>query len=113
MKTNRIIMLFMAVVTAVPMAFLPCAVADTVQIQTTGIDSSWFSFGSTLAAKLKSTLPAGTDMEVLPWGGGVRNPAGGFLRFSNRYRNHGQGVGRHCHCGTWTHFPAGFLTRTA
>ncbi len=48
--------------------------AKTIKIQAMRLGSSWYVFGATLATMLKENLPAGTDMEVVPKGGGVGNP---------------------------------------
>ena len=55
-------------------ACLRGAGAKTIKIQAMRLGSSWYVFGATLATMLKENLPAGTDMEVVPKGGGVGNP---------------------------------------
>ena len=74
MKKNRIYITLMVVVLAMVIALPLGAGAKTIKIQAMRLGSSWYVFGATLATMLKENLPAGTDMEVVPKGGGVGNP---------------------------------------
>ena len=60
-----------AIIIAIPMME---SRAETLKIHTSRLGSSWFAFGDTLSTMLKGNLPSETDIEVVPWGGGVVNP---------------------------------------
>ena len=79
MKKYRIYMTLMVFVLALIIVFLKDAGAEALKIQTARLGSSWFVFGDTLSTMLKGNLPSDTDIEIVPWGGGIGNP-----KFINR-----------------------------
>jgi uncharacterized protein len=70
---RRLVLKAAAVAVAAGMA-LPCfAQAETLKIQAMRVNTGWYFFGATLAKLLQDKVPAGTNVEVVPKGGGVGN----------------------------------------
>jgi TRAP transporter TAXI family solute receptor len=74
MKKYRIYMTPMVFVLAIIIVVPIGAGAVTLKIQTARLGLSWFAFGDTLSTMLKGNLLSETNIEVVPWGGGVVNP---------------------------------------
>jgi len=74
MKTKRISMWLVAAYLAITLLIPFNAQAETIKIQAMRLGSSWYIFGATLSKLLQDNLPQGTNVEVVPKGGGVGNP---------------------------------------
>lgn len=75
MRNYRLVFSMIAVVLTF-LLIIPIGVtaAETIKIQAMRLGSSWYVFGATLATLLKDNMPAGSNVEVVPKGGGVGNP---------------------------------------
>jgi TRAP transporter TAXI family solute receptor len=74
MQKKKTFMTLMVAMLAIILIIPLGARAETIKIQAMRLGSSWYVFGATLSTLLKDNLPAGTNMEVVPKGGGVGNP---------------------------------------
>jgi len=74
MKTKKTSMYLVAAFLAITLLIPFNAQAETIKIQAMRLGSSWYIFGATLSKLLQENLPSGTNVEVVPKGGGVGNP---------------------------------------
>lgn len=74
MKTKKTSVCLVAAFLAITLLLPFSAQAETIKIQAMRLGSSWYVFGATLSKLLQDNLPPGTNVEVVPKGGGVGNP---------------------------------------
>ena len=73
MFDRRTLLKVAAAVTAVGIVLPSISQAETLKIQAMRVNTGWYFFGATLAKLLQPKVPAGTNVEVVPKGGGVGN----------------------------------------
>ena len=74
MKTKRKLMGLLTALLVIGLMIPLSTQAETIKIQAMRLGSSWYVFGATLSKLLQENLPKGTNIEVVPKGGGVGNP---------------------------------------
>lgn len=73
MRMRSLLVKLSAIIVAGGLLLPAVTQAETLKIQAMRVNTGWYFFGATLAKLLQDKVPSGTNVEVVPKGGGVGN----------------------------------------